>query len=96
MYVSPRSAIRLMFGVSIRPPYGSMAEKPTSSRTTYSTLGAPSGASGWVYGSQSGVESLMSMLTVPANGLGIALLSSVGSDVRLVDGDSRQPTNDVG
>ena len=33
VYVSPRSAIRLMFGVSIRPPNDSIAEKPTSSRT---------------------------------------------------------------
>ena len=34
VYASPRSAMRLMFGVSIRPPYGSIAEKPTSSSTT--------------------------------------------------------------
>ena len=60
--------MRLMFGVSISPPNGSMALKPTSSRTTYRTLGAPAGAIGWVYGAQSGVESLMSMLTVPLNG----------------------------
>src|SRR3954471_4014093 len=60
VYVSPRSAIRLTFGASTSPPYGSMAEKPTSSRTTYSTLGASSGAIGWVNGSQSGTESLMS------------------------------------
>jgi len=33
VYVRPRSAIRLMFGVSIIPPNGSIAEKPTSSRT---------------------------------------------------------------
>ena len=33
VYVSPRSAIRLMFGVSISPPNGSIAEKPTSSST---------------------------------------------------------------
>src|SRR5215213_5560955 len=68
VYVSPRSAIRLMFGVSTSPPYGSIAEKPTSSRTTYSTLGAPSGAIGWVNGSQSGTESLMSMSIFPRNG----------------------------
>jgi hypothetical protein len=59
----------LIFGVSISPPYGSIAENPTSSRTTYNTLGAPWGAVGCRYGSQSGVESLMSMLTVPLNGL---------------------------
>ena len=34
VYVRPRSAMRLMFGVSISPPYGSIAEKPTSSSTT--------------------------------------------------------------
>ena len=45
------SAIRLMFGVSIRPPNGSIAEKPTSSSTMYSTFGDPSGATGCAYGS---------------------------------------------
>src|SRR3954451_19805743 len=68
VYARPFSAIRLMFGVSIRPPYGSIAEKPTSSRTTYRTFGAPCGAIGCVYGAQSGTESLMSMLTMPLNG----------------------------
>jgi len=33
VYTSPPSAIRLMFGVSISPPNGCIAEKPTSSRT---------------------------------------------------------------
>ena len=33
VYVRPCSAIRLMFGVSISPPNGSIAENPTSSRT---------------------------------------------------------------
>ena len=33
VYVSPVSASRLMFGVSIRPPHGSIAEYPTSSST---------------------------------------------------------------
>ena len=65
VYFRPLSAIRLMFGTSIVPPYGSSAEKPTSSRTTYTTLGAPSGGTGWAYGVQSGVESWMSMLTCP-------------------------------
>jgi hypothetical protein len=67
VYVSPDAASFLMFGVSIRPPHGSMAEKPTSSNTMYTTLGAPSGATGWRYGSQSGVESRSSMLMVPLN-----------------------------
>jgi hypothetical protein len=56
-----------MLGVSISPPQGSIAENPTSSSTMYSTLGAPSGASGWAYGAQSGTESLMSMLIRPLN-----------------------------
>src|SRR3954452_19776978 len=58
VYVRPRSAMRLMFGVSISPPNVSIADKPTSSRTMYRTLGAPSGAMACLYGSQSGVESL--------------------------------------
>jgi hypothetical protein len=33
VYVSPFAASRLMFGVSISPPHGSIDEKPTSSRT---------------------------------------------------------------
>jgi hypothetical protein len=46
VYVSPFAASRLMFGVSIKPPHGSIAENPTSSSTMYNTLGAPSGARG--------------------------------------------------
>ena len=67
--------MRLMLGVSISPPKDSIAEKPTSSRTTYSTFGAPSGGTGCAYGSQSGVDSWMSVLIVPLNGLLIALSS---------------------
>ena len=78
VYLMPRCAIRLMFGVSIRPPNGSIAEKPTSSSTTYRMLGAPSGAIGWRYGSQSGTESLMSMLTTPRNGAAIRCSSDEG------------------
>ena len=33
VYVRPASAIRLMLGVSISPPNGSIAANPTSSRT---------------------------------------------------------------
>ena len=33
VYTNPLSAILLMFGVSISPPNGSIAEKPTSSST---------------------------------------------------------------
>src|SRR5262245_25388373 len=70
-----------MFGVSISPPHGSIAEKPTSSRTISSTLGAPSCALGCSYGPQSGTESLMSMLIVPLNGL---VMSGVTSQVIVV------------
>jgi hypothetical protein len=35
-----------MFGVSIRPPQGSIAENPVSSSTMYRTFGAPGGATG--------------------------------------------------
>src|ERR1700730_10895267 len=45
-----------------------MAENPTSSSTTYTTRGAPSGALGGSNGVQSGTESLMSTLIVPLNG----------------------------
>src|SRR4029077_19805674 len=69
VYVSPASTSRLMFGVSMRPPNGSIAENPTSSSTMYRMFGAPSGAIGWAYGPQSGTESLMSILTTPWNGL---------------------------
>src|SRR5215813_12130282 len=44
-----------------------MAENPTSSSTTYTTFGAPSGALGGSNGVQSGTESLMSTLIVPLN-----------------------------
>src|SRR2546421_4083971 len=60
-----------MVGVSIKPPHGSMAAKPTSSQTMKRTLGAPSGAVGCRYGSQSGLESRISRLTIPLNGLAI-------------------------
>src|SRR4029453_14314169 len=45
-----------------------MAAKPTSSKTMYTTLGAPSGALGASNGDQSGCESRMSTLTTPRNG----------------------------
>jgi len=57
------SAFRLVFGVS----QGSSAEKRTSSRITYRTVGAPSRATGWLFGAQSGVESWISTSTTPLN-----------------------------
>src|SRR6476620_9840654 len=56
-----------MFGVAIGPPYELIAEKPTSSSTMYTTLGAPSGALGGSNGAQSGSESRISTLIVPLN-----------------------------
>src|SRR3954463_6112755 len=57
-----------MFGVSIGPPYEAIAENPTSSSTTYTTLAAPSGALGGSKGDQSGTESRMSTSILPLNG----------------------------
>ena len=65
----PESAIRVMFGVSTGPPYVSMVPYPTSSQTIIRTLGAPSGACGWMNGSQSGVASRMSSAIFPFHGL---------------------------
>jgi hypothetical protein len=64
-----------MLGVSISPPQGSMAEKPTSSSTMYTTLGAPCGATGCRYGAQSGTESRTSTLITPWNDLPMASTS---------------------
>src|SRR6266571_7219640 len=71
-----------MVGVSIKPPHGSMAAKPTSSQTMKRTLGAPSGAVGCRYGSQSGLESRISRLTTPLNGL-VMVRSPLISHTRL-------------
>jgi hypothetical protein len=60
-----------MFGVSISPPYGLIAEYPTLSSTMYSTFGVPSGAIGCVYGSQSGTACVTSTLITPRNGFAI-------------------------
>src|SRR3954465_15780043 len=56
-----------MLGVAIGPPKQLIAENPTSSKTTYTMLGAPSGARGGSNGDQSSTESRMSTLTVPLN-----------------------------
>lgn len=66
-YLTPRSAIRRMVGVVTGPPKMSIVPYPTSSQTTNSTLGAPSGAFGGRKGVQSGVDFLMSSSTLPAN-----------------------------
>ena len=44
LYFSPPAASRSAFGVSMTPPNALDAPKPTSSRRTTSTFGAPSGA----------------------------------------------------
>src|SRR5438034_10460440 len=76
-----------MVGVSIKPPHGSMAAKPTSSQTMKRTLGAPSGAVGCRYGSQSGLESRISRLTIPLNCL--VKVRSPLIDSTLLNYDSR-------
>src|SRR3954466_14263000 len=81
----PRSAIRLMLGVSMSPPNDSSAEKPTSSRMMYSTFGVPSGAITCAYGSQSGTESLISTLIVPLKGLPITVSSRLPSLFRSLE-----------
>ena len=65
VYFSPPSHNRFNVGVSIGPPNGSSAPKPTSSHTMNKTFGAPSGAFGCSYGVQSGVELRTSRLMVP-------------------------------
>src|SRR6266480_7542063 len=82
-----------MVGVSMSPPHGSMAAKPTSSQTMKRTLGAPSGAVGCSYGSQSGLESRISRLTTPLNGLVIGH-SPFGSHTRLKDESRIQDTKE--
>ena len=57
---TPRSAMRLMAGISTRPPKQSQVAMPVSSHTRYKTLGASFGAVGAAYGPQSGSESRMS------------------------------------
>ena len=47
----------------------SIVPYPTSSQTIYRMLGEPSGARGWMNGSQSGVASRMSRATFPFHGL---------------------------
>jgi hypothetical protein len=51
---NPSLAIRLRFGISIKPPKVSHDAIPVSSTTMYRTLGEPAAAMGGRYGSQSG------------------------------------------
>src|SRR5208282_6907940 len=69
VYLSPPSASRCIVGVSIGPPNGDSAPNPVSSHKMNRTFGAPAGAFGCSYGSQSGVEWRTSTLIVPLNGL---------------------------
>src|ERR1700757_2544254 len=57
--------MRCIAGVSIGPPNGSNAPKPTSSPTIISTFGAPGGATGCRNGPQSGSASRISVATRP-------------------------------
>jgi hypothetical protein len=69
VYFKPLSASRCIVGVSIGPPNGDSAPNPVSSHRMNMTFGAPLGAFGCSYGSQSGLESRRSRLIVPLNGL---------------------------
>src|SRR6201992_2226751 len=62
---TPRSAMRLMVGISTRPPKQSHVAMPVSSHTRYKMFGASSGAVGAAYGPQSGSESRMSSSILP-------------------------------
>src|SRR5947209_469365 len=68
-----------------------MAAKPTSSQTIKRTLGAPSGAVGCRYGSQSGLESRISRLTTPLNGL-VKERSPLNDSTSLNDNSQLQST----
>src|SRR5271165_6905279 len=68
-YLSPLLAIFCRYGILILPPNGDQAARPVSSKSTNRMFGAPSGALGGRYGSQSGVESRTSNLMTPLNSL---------------------------
>src|SRR5258707_13936059 len=64
---TPRSAMRLIVGISTSPPKQSHVAMPVSSHTRYKTLGASSGAVGAAYGPQSASESRTSSAILPLN-----------------------------
>ncbi len=59
--------MRLIAGMSTKPPKQSQVAMPVSSHTRYSTFGAFSSAVGAAYGPQSGSESRMSSSILPLN-----------------------------
>src|SRR5580693_2067420 len=74
---TPRSAMRVIAGISTRPPKQSHVAIPVSSHTRYRMLGAPSGAVGAANGPQSGSESRISSSILPLNSVAIAGLTLV-------------------
>src|SRR5271170_3644784 len=74
---TPCSAMRVIAGISTRPPKQSHVAMPVSSHTRYRTLGAPSGAVGAANGPQSGSESRISSSILPLNSVAIAGLTLV-------------------
>ncbi len=72
--VTPRSAMRAMFGHCTGPPKVSIVAKPRSSHASSSTLGDPGLALGARKGVQSGSESRMSMSILPLNPAGMGVL----------------------
>src|ERR1700743_3381128 len=74
---TPRSAIRVMAGISTRPPKQSHVAMPVSSHTRYRMLGASCGAVGAANGPQSGSESRISSSILPLNSVAIAGLTLV-------------------
>src|SRR5690242_14891342 len=87
---TPRSAIRLMVGISTKPPKQSHVAMPVSSHTRYKTLGASCCAVGAAYGPQSGSESRMSSSILPLNSLAMTASSRVC--YRRVFDDRTEPT----
>src|ERR1700749_3144193 len=59
--------MRVIAGISTRPPKQSQVAMPVSSQTRYRTFGEFSGAVGAAYGPQSGSESRMSSSILPLN-----------------------------
>src|ERR1700728_1768927 len=74
---TPRSAMRVIAGISTRPPKQSQVAMPVSSHTRYRMLGALAGAVGAANGPQSGSESRISSSILPLNSVAIAGLTLV-------------------
>ena len=74
---TPRSAMRVIVGISTKPPKQSQVAMPVSSHTRYRMLGAHYAAVGAANGPQSGSESRISNSILPLNSVAIAGLTLV-------------------